>query len=554
MIVRRLPRFAPARRACAHRLIYDAAVPRVTTDSPAMKIGWTRLGVVIVVLAVGAAGWYWYGQRNGSGEVKYRLGKVERGPIQAVVVASGTLNAVTTVQVGSQISGQVKEIFADFNTPVKQDQIIARIDPATFELSVSRARADLDAANSAVAVARSALAAQQAELGRVRVQLADALRDLERKQSLVAKNYLSPAELDRARTLYDATREQQKAVEAQIRVNLAQVESAQAAVKQRQALLQQAQVDLGRTVIRAPVDGTVILRNIDAGQTVAASLQAPVLFTIAKDLRDMQVEAAIDEADVGRLRVGQAASFTVDAFPRRNFSGEIRQVRKSPQTVQNVVSYVVVISAANPDLSLLPGMTANVRVVVDSRDSVLKVANAALRFRPAGAAETRPAAQAAPVQQAGGAAAQQFRQRLLEDLKPDASQKAKLESILDDVRQKMAQVRDLAKEADRRKQLERIRAESRARIADILNPEQKAVYERLLGELGGRASAAATGRLWVPGDTGQPKAVEVRTGLSDGSSTELMSGPLQEGDSVILGVLDRTGEKKAGGPPGPRLF
>lgn len=519
-----------------------------------MKIGWTRLGVVIVVLAVSAAGWYWYSQRNGSGEVKYRLGKVERGPIQAVVVASGTLNAVTTVQVGSQISGQVKEIFADFNTPVKQDQIIARIDPATFELSVNRARADLDAANSAVAVARSALAAQQAELGRVRVQLADALRDLERKQSLVEKNYLSPAELDRARTLYDATREQQKAVEAQIRVNLAQVESAQAAVKQRQALLQQAQVDLGRTVIRAPVDGTVILRNIDAGQTVAASLQAPVLFTIAKDLRDMQVEAAIDEADVGRLRVGQAATFTVDAFPRRNFSGEIRQVRKSPQTVQNVVSYVVVISAANPDLSLLPGMTANVRVVVDSRDSVLKVANAALRFRPAGSAETRPAVQAAPVQQAGGAAAQQFRQRLLEDLKPDESQKAKLESIFDDVRQKMAQVRDLAKENDRRKQLERIRAESRARIADILNPEQKAVYERLLGELGGRASAAATGRLWVPGDTGQPKPLEVRTGLSDGSSTELMSGPLKEGDSVILGVLDRAGEKKAGGPPGPRLF
>ncbi|TAN54127.1 MAG: HlyD family secretion protein, partial [Betaproteobacteria bacterium] len=346
-----------------------------------MKIGWTRLGVVIAVLAAVAATWYWYGQRNASGEVKYRFGKVERGPIQAVVVASGTLNAVTTVQVGSQISGQVKEIFADFNTPVKKDQVIARIDPATFELSVNRARADLDAANSAVAVARSAHTAQQAELGRVRVQLADALRDLERKKSLVEKNYLSPAELDRARTLYDATREQQKAVEAQIQVNLSQVDSAQAAVKQRQALLQQAQVDLERTVIRAPVDGTVILRNIDAGQTVAASLQAPVLFTIAKDLRDMQVEAAIDEADVGRLRVGQAATFTVDAFPRRNFAGEIRQVRKSPQTVQNVVSYVVVISAANADLSLLPGMTANVRVVVDSRGNVLKVANAALRFR-----------------------------------------------------------------------------------------------------------------------------------------------------------------------------
>lgn len=514
-----------------------------------------RVALALTLAAVLGGGWYWYSLGNGSSGVKYRLGKIERGPIQAVVVASGTLNAVTTVQVGSQISGQVKEIFADFNTTVKKDQVIARIDPATFELSVNRARADLDAANSAVAVARSALAAQQAELGRVRVQLADALRDLERKKSLVEKNYLSPAELDRARTLYDATREQEKAVEAQIQVNRSQVESAQASVKQRQALLQQAQVDLERTVIRAPVDGTVILRNIDAGQTVAASLQAPVLFTIAKDLRDMQVEAAIDEADVGRLRVGQAATFTVDAFPRRNFAGEIRQVRKSPQTVQNVVSYVVVISAANPDLSLLPGMTANVRVVVDSRDSVLKVPNAALRFRPAGSVEAKPAAQAAPGPQGAGAAAQQFRQRLLDELKPDASQKAKLESIFDEVRQKMAPLRDLPNEGERRKQLERIRAESRARIAEILTAEQKTIYERLLGESGGRGTAAAAGRVWVPGDdSGQPRPVDIRTGLSDGTSTEVVSGPLKEGDSVILGTTEKAGEKKASGPAGPRLF
>ncbi len=519
-----------------------------------MKARLARLFVALLAIGALAAGWYWYNQRSASGDVKYRFGKVERGPIQSVVVASGTLNAVTTVQVGSQISGQVKEIFADFNTPVKKDQVIARIDPATFELSVNRARADLDAASSAVAVARSALAAQQAELGRVRVQLADALRDLERKKTLVEKNYLSPAELDRARTLYDATREQQKAVEAQIQVNMAQVESAQASVKQRQALLQQAEVDLERTVIRAPVDGTVILRNIDAGQTVAASLQAPVLFTIAKDLRDMQVEAAIDEADVGRLRVGQSASFTVDAFPRRNFSGEIRQVRKSPQTVQNVVSYVVVISASNSDLSLLPGMTANVRVVVDSRDNVLKVANAALRFRPAGAGDVKPVAEAAAPQAGGGAAAQQFRQRLLDELRPDDSQKAKLENIFDEVRQKMAQVRDIANEGERRKLVERIRAESRTRIAEILNPEQKAAYERLLGESGGRVTAPATGRLWVPDEAGQPKAVDVRTGLSDGSSAELVSGPLKEGDSVILGAIEKAGEKKASGPGGPRLF
>src|SRR2546426_609861 len=384
-----------------------------------------KLAVILAVIIAAAAGggWYWYQSRADSGDVRYRVAKIERGPMAAVVIASGTLNAVITVQVGSQISGQVKDIYADFNTAVKKNQVIARIDPATYELRVNQTRADLDAADSAVAVARSGLIAQQAEVGRVKVMLADAERDLERKKMLVDKKFISPAELDKARVVFDSTREQLKAVQAQIQVNEAQVQSALAAVKQRESLLRQAQVDLQRTIIRAPVDGTVILRNADAGQTVAASLQAPVLFTIAQDLRDMQVEAAIDEADVGRLRVGLPASFAVDAFPRRSFNGEIRQIRKSPQNVQNVVSYTVVISALNPDLALLPGMTANVRVVVENRASALKVPNAALRWRPAGAADAKAPADAPP-QQAGGQAVQQFRARIVEELKPSESQKA----------------------------------------------------------------------------------------------------------------------------------
>ena len=518
-----------------------------------MRKALPKLLAIAALIAAAAGGWYWYRVRSGDDEVRYRLAKLERGPIASVVVASGTVNAVTTVQVGSQISGQIKDIYADFNTPVKRDQVIARLDPATFELRVNQARADLDAAEGAVAVARSGLAAAVAEVGRVKVKLADAQRDFERKRSLVEKNFISPADLDKARTMLDATREQLKSLEAQIKVNEAQVTSAQAAVKQRESLLRQAQVDLERTVIRAPVDGTVILRNIDAGQTVAASLQAPVLFTIAQDLRDMQVEAAIDEADVGRLSTGMAASFAVDAFPRRGFAGEIRQIRKSPQNVQNVVSYIVVISAANPDLALLPGMTANVRIMVDSRPSVLKVPNAALRWRPAGSGDAKPVADA-PVQQAGGQAAQQFRQRIQEELKPSESQKAQLDDIFADSRQKFARVRDVRAEADRRREMERIRSETNARIAEILTPEQKPAWERLLAESGSRGQAAA-GRVWVL-EAGEPKAVPVKLGLTDGTSTELVQSPLAEGAEVIAGTVDSRAQKSepSGGPPRGRFF
>jgi HlyD family secretion protein len=510
--------------------------------------------ILLAVAVLAAGGWYWYDSRSAEGEVRYRTAKVERGPIAAVVVASGTLNATTTVQVGSQISGQVKDIYADFNTAVKKDQVIARIDPSTFELRVNQARADLDSAQSAVAVARSNQAAAQAALGQVKVNLADAQRDFERKKALVDKNYISGAELDKARTVLDSTREQLKAVDAQLKVTYAQISSAQAAVKQRESLLKQAQVDLERTVIRAPVDGTVILRNVDAGQTVAASLQAPVLFTIAQDLRDMQVEAAIDEADVGRLRAGMAASFAVDAFPRRGFNGEIRQIRKSPLNVQNVVSYTVVISAANPDMALLPGMTANVRIAVDSRDNALKVPNAALRWRPAGAGDTKPAPVDAPGQQAGGAAVQQFRARIASELKPSDAQRAQIDDIFNDSRQKFARVRDMKGDGERRREAEKIRAETNARIAELLTAEQRPAWERLLAESGSRGPSAA-GRLYVL-ENSQPKAADVRLGLTDGTSTEVVSG-LAEGAEVIIGTADaRAGAPGApgGGLPRGRFF
>jgi HlyD family secretion protein len=510
---------------------------------------------LLAVVALAAGGWYWYQSRDGEGEVRYRTAKVERGPIAAVVVASGTLNAVTTVQVGSQISGQVKEIFADFNTAVKKDQVIAQIDPSTFELRVNQARADLDSAQGALAVARAGLAAQQAEVARVKLTLAEAQRDVERKKSLVDKKFISAAELDKATVLVDTSREQLKAVQAQIKVNEAQISSARAAVKQRESLLKQAQVDLERTIIRAPVDGTVILRNVDAGQTVAASLQAPVLFTIAQDLRDMQVEAAIDEADVGRLRAGMPATFAVDAFPRRSFSGEIRQIRKSPVNVQNVVSYTVVISAGNPDLALLPGMTANVRVSVENRASALKVPNAALRWRPAGAGDAKPAPNDAPaqVQQQGGQGAQEFRNRILAEVKPSDAQMAQLEEIFNESRQKFARLRDMKGDGNRRKEAEKVRVETTTRIADILTPEQRPAFERLLAESGSRGPSSA-GRVYTL-EAGSPKPVDVRLGLTDGSTTEVVSG-LAEGADVIIGTASASSAPggAGGGLPRARFF
>jgi HlyD family secretion protein len=276
-----------------------------------------------------------------------------------------------------------------------------------------------------------------------------------------------------------------------------------------------------------------------------------VLFTIAQDLRDMQVEAAIDEADVGRLRVGMPASFAVDAFPRRSFSGEIRQIRKSPQNVQNVVSYTVVISAANPDLALLPGMTANVRVAVESRAAVLKVPNAALRFRPAGTLDAK-APNDAPPQQAGGQAVQEFRARIQQELRPSEAQRAQLDEIFSESRQKFARVRDMKGDGNRRKEVERIRSETNTRIAEILTPEQRPAWERLLAESGARGLSTA-GRVYVLAN-GAPKVVDVRLGLSDGMSTEVVSG-LGENAEVIVGTADGRAQAPApAGGPRMRLF
>ncbi|WP_165873562.1 efflux RND transporter periplasmic adaptor subunit [Parasulfuritortus cantonensis] len=341
-----------------------------------------RLALVLAALLGAAALWWWQPWRGADAAPAYRFAKIERGPLAATVSASGTLAASVTVQVGSQVSGQIKELLADYNSAVRQGQVIARLDPASFESRVAQAEADLLAAQGNVEVARGNLLARRAETKKAEVALDDAHRTLVRKQGLVAQNFISTAELDTAQAASDTAREALALARANETVQAAQVQSSQAGVAQKQAALRQAQVDLSHTVIRSPVSGTVISRNVDVGQTVAASLQAPVLFSIAQDLSRMEVNIAVDEADVGRVQVGQAVRFTVDAFPGERFGGRVTQIRKAPQTANNVVTYSVMAAVDNPEQKLLPGMTANASLLTEERQAVLKVANEALRFRP----------------------------------------------------------------------------------------------------------------------------------------------------------------------------
>ena len=311
----------------------------------------------------------------------YRTARIERGPIQANIAATGAVNPVKQVSVGTQVSGQIKELYVDFNSEVEAGQVIALIDPETFQYRVRQSQADVDAAHAAVLTARANAAAGAAAVSRAKVELAEAMRDHERKKMLVDRQFIAQSEADRARALVDSMSEALKSAQAQLGVADAQIKSAQATVAQRQAGLAQARIDLARTRITSPVNGIVIKRNVEKGQTVAATLQAPELFVIAQNLQDMQVDASIDESDVARIRIGLRATFTVDAFPGQTFEGQIRQVRKAAQNVSNVVTYVVVIGFSNTGGRLLPGMTANVRVVTEQRDNVLKVPNAALRVR-----------------------------------------------------------------------------------------------------------------------------------------------------------------------------
>lgn len=344
----------------------------------------------------------------------WRTATVDRGDIVNAVSATGTLSPVNTVEVGSQISGQIAELFADYNSVVTRGQLIARIDPATYASRVAQAGADLEIARAGVLAqeaavmraradadnARNAVAGAVAAAARTEAMLQDAEREYERRRALLERGIASTRDREKAETELKSQRAarqgqaaaeraaqaQALAAQAMIRAAEAQLETARAQVRQREAQLRAAEIDLARTEIRAPVDGVVLSRQVNVGQTVSVQLQTPVLFTLAQDLRDMQVEVAVDEADIGRVEPGQQAVFTVDAFPGRQFTGTVAQVRKQPRSTQNVVTYTVIVATRNDDQRLLPGLTATIRIVSARRDGVLRLPDAALRYRPPGVA------------------------------------------------------------------------------------------------------------------------------------------------------------------------
>jgi HlyD family secretion protein len=427
--------------------------------------------VGLLVLAGIAVAVVWYLRKPTEPEIKYVTNAVDRGRIEATITASGTVSALVTVQVGSQVSGRIESLEADFNSVVKKDQVVAKIDPRSFETDLTKAQANAYAANG--------------NLAKAKAQAANADKQLARMKDMAAQGLSSQADLE--------------AAEAAAAAAQAEIQSVKGSVEQARAAVEQARINLAYTVIHSPIDGVVISRDVDVGQTVAASLSAPTLFTVAEDLRKMQVDTYVAEADVGKLKPGMDATFTVDAYPGKKFVGKLREIRNAPQTVQNVVTYDAVIDVPNPDLELKPGMTANVSFSVASRDNALRLVNAALRFRPPAGVLASASAGSAPADSA--------------------------------------------------------RSGSFARTGGSGTPGGSPVPSASGASASPRRARNAGGppadrkTVYVLRD-GTPQAVRIRIGITDGSNTEILEGDLHEGDLVITSATGADAGAAAGNKPG----
>ncbi|MFA5907672.1 MAG: efflux RND transporter periplasmic adaptor subunit [Vicinamibacterales bacterium] len=516
--------------------------------------------VVLAVIAAGAGAWYFTRARV---EVAVNTVPVTRGDIIDTVGATGTVQAVTTVQVGSQVSGNIEWLGADFNSIVKKGQVVARLDPSLFDAQLRQVQANLSQA-------RANLTRANSELDRTKVQLTDARQKHARAIELASKSLIAQSDLDAAKIAVDSAT-------AGVASQEASVTQSRAAVTQAEASVNQSQVNRDHTVIKAPIDGIVTQRSVDVGQTVAASMSAPTLFVIAADLTEMQVNANIDEADVGRIRPGQHVTFRVDAYPTDNFQGAVTQVRLQPVVVQNVTTYGTVITVPNQELKLKPGMTANVKIEINKRTNALRISNAALRFRPtteifAALNQTAPPELAAGAGRGGrpmpGGEGPQAPAAATEASRPGATA-ARVPPAVPaapdspaaegsggrggrsggggDVQGRMLERFKTMSAGERTQFLARMKERGTDTAAfEAMMPRSKApgsapkqqaqTIDALFAPL---PLVESRGRAWLF-TAGQLTLVNLRLGISDGTNTELLTQDLPEGTEVVTGVTGQT--------------
>lgn len=478
---------------------------------------WGKAFLVIGVLAFGA----WFFLRGKKADTQeYVTASVERGDVASVVSSSGSLKAVNTIDVGSQLSGMLTALNADYNTPVRKNQVLARIDPSTFQSRVSQSQAQMAIATAQIAQAKANVVSAQAGF-------LDAQRNYKTKAPLRKEGFVSGRDFQIVEAAVDSSR-------ASVSAAQAAVQSAQAQLQQTQATLQQQKLDLERTYIRSPVNGVVIDRAVSLGQTVAASLQAPKLFTIAEDLRQMQVEVSVDEADIGGVRTGQASSFTVDAFPDRTFNGVVKQIRLNPTAAQNVVAYTVIVSADNPDMRLLPGMTATVTIELGKKTDVLKVPTAALRFKPKTEGESTGGESGG--RQGGGG---KFKARVMAELDLSSDQKKQVDALFAAQAAEMKKAKDRNSGlaggpsfVDQREVMKKRMENMRRQIRDLLNDAQRAKFDAMQAER--KANQSKFGEVYVLGADNTPQPRRVQIGMADDSSTEVLGGDVKVGDKLIV--------------------
>ncbi len=503
-----------------------------------------KIGIAVAVVAVLGLGWHFWSQRSADGaESGYRTETVQRGDIRVAISSTGTLSAISTITVGSQISGLVTDVLVDFNSPVKKDQILARIDPSTYQAQIEQGSAQI--------------ASAQAQLRQAQAALFNATQDYQRKSGLASDKLIARSDLDLSRSSLDQAE--------------AQVASAQAQIRQQTASTQTTRVNLQRTVIRSPVDGVVLTRKIEPGQTVAASLQAPELFTIAEDLAKMKIELAVDESDIGQVKVGQSVSFSADAFPDRKFNGVVDQVRLSATTTSNVVTYPVIVTVDNSDGTLLPGLTVNAEIEVSKLSNVLTLGNAALRFKPAEGsplADLQASAQG-PGQGRGQGGGQGGGSGMADDLKNLAAglqlqpqQQAAFDAGLEQMQQRQSGRQGQGSSGARQQQGgsrlfggggpprsgggqgggdPAMQAQMRARIRDRFNQQFGEFRSSLDDQQRAKWDASLEAQLAAKRVSiymlaeNKPQVAPVRLGASDGSKTEVSGRTIKEGDQVISG-------------------